>query len=223
MPLLLRHATEADAPAMAAVASRAFRDTLSQILFPPRLRHLSQEDEEVPWRAMRTIKRMRDGKVTLVVVDKADGGDDAPETVVGMAQWVRPVDKDASAPPPPPAGGPPVAEEPVPATLDSEALDGFMKLLDEETVKVLGPDGSKHMWYLLVLTVDPDHHRRGVGGKLLRWGMEQAVAEGRQAFIHATPEGKHLYEKFGFKSLGNFDVAGLRHDCMLWSPPPPAA
>lgn len=76
---------------------------------------------------------------------------------------------------------------------------------------------------LLVLTVDPNHHRRGIGGLLLRWGMEQAAAENRQAFIHATPEGKHLYEKFGFKSLSSFDVAGLRHDCMLWSPPPLAA
>lgn len=53
--------------------------------------------------------------------------------------------------------------------------------------------------------------------------MEQAAAENRQAFIHATPEGKHLYEKFGFKSLSSFDVAGLRHDCMLWSPPTLAA
>ncbi|KAK0748927.1 acyl-CoA N-acyltransferase [Schizothecium vesticola] len=221
MPLRLRHATEADAPAMAAVSSRAFRETLSQILFPPRLRHLSQEDQETPWRASRTIRRMRDGKATLVVVDTADDGEET--AVVGMAQWVRPVDKGAGAPPPPSSGGTVVAEDPAPATLDSEALDDFMKLLDEETKKVLGPDGSKHMWYLLVLTVDPDHHRRGIGGLLLRWGMEQAATEGRRAFIHATPEGKYLYEKFGFKSLSGFDVAGLRHDCMLWSPPPPAA
>jgi hypothetical protein len=128
---------------MAAVCTRAFRDTLSQILFPPGLRHLSQEDQETPWRASRTIRRMRDGKVTLVVVETADDGE---ETVVGMAQWVQPVDKNAGAPSPPSSGGTVVAEEPAPATLDSEALDGFMKLLEEETKKVLGPDGSKHMW-----------------------------------------------------------------------------
>lgn len=143
MPLHLRHATEAEAPAMAALSTRAFRDSLSQILFPPRLRHLSQEDQETPWRAARTVRRIRDGMTTLVVVDTADDG---KETVVGMAQWVRPVDKDASAAPPPSAGRTVVAEDPAPATLDSEALDGFMKQLKEETAKVLGPDGSKHMW-----------------------------------------------------------------------------
>lgn len=143
MPLHVRNATEADAPAMADVSTRAFRDSLSQILFPPRLRHLSQEDQETPWRAARTVRRMRDGMASIVVVDTADDGE---ETVVGMAQWVRPVDKDASAAPPPSAGGTVVAEDPAPVTLDGEALIGFLKQLGEETKKVLGPDGSKHMW-----------------------------------------------------------------------------
>lgn len=145
MPLRLRPATEADAPAIGAVSSRAFRNTLSQILFPPRLRALSQEDEETPWRAARTLKRMRDGKVTLVVVDVPDDNS-APEVIVGMAQWVRPV--DVAAPPDVGYSGDKSVEveEPAPATLDSEALSRFMGQLDEETVKALGQDGSKHMW-----------------------------------------------------------------------------
>lgn len=189
MPLHLRHATEAEAPAMAALSTRAFRDSLSQILFPPRLRHLSQEDQETPWRAARTVRRIRDGMTTLVVVDTADDG---KETVVGMAQWVRPVDKDASAAPPPSAGRTVVAEPPAPATLDGEALDGFMKQLKEETAKVLGPDGSKHMWceYLTgaiglgpfcLLTFyprPPSPHRRSGSPPPRHWRSPPALGDG---------------------------------------------
>ena len=150
MPLRLRHATEADALAISEVNCRAFRDTISKILFPPHMRLLSETDEEIPWRAARTIKRMRDGNIMLVVVDTPDDSQDAPETIVGMANWAKPVGKAASAPVPPSAGGEagavPVADDPAPATLDSEALDRFMKQLDAEAIKALGPDGSKHMW-----------------------------------------------------------------------------
>lgn len=187
MPLHLRHATEAEAPAMAALSTRAFRGSLSQILFPPRLRHLSQEDQETPWRAARTVRRIRDGMTTLVVVDTADDG---KETVVGMAQWVRPVDKDASAAPPPSAGRTVMAEDPAPATLDSEALDGFMKQLKEETAKVLGPNGSKHMWCKYwrdwswtIFPADiyprpPSPHRRSGSPPPRHWRSPPALGDG---------------------------------------------
>lgn len=172
---------------MAAVCTRAFRDTLSQILFPPRLRHLSQEDQETPWRATRTIRRMRDGKVTLVVVETANDGE---ETVVGMAQWVPPVTKGAGAPSPPSSGGTVVAEEPAPATLDSEALNDFMKLLDEETKKVLGPEGSKNMWcecwanwslafnVLMFLYRPPCPHRGSRSPPSRHWRSPPALGDG---------------------------------------------
>jgi ribosomal protein S18 acetylase RimI-like enzyme len=69
---------------------------------------------------------------------------------------------------------------------------------------------------LMVLAVDPNHQRRGIGRKLVRWGLEQAAAEDQKVFLIATPEGKPLYESLGFRVLGDFDAAGLLHYSMLW-------
>ena len=71
---------------------------------------------------------------------------------------------------------------------------------------------------LIILSVDPDHQRRGVGKKLVRWGLEQAAAEGKEVFLIATHEGKPLYESFGFRVLGEFETVGLVHYSMLWTP-----
>lgn len=72
---------------------------------------------------------------------------------------------------------------------------------------------------LIILGVDPHHQRRGVGKRLVRWGLEQAAAEGQRVFLIATPEGKLLYESLGFQVLGAIETLGLVHYSMLWAPP----
>lgn len=60
---------------------------------------------------------------------------------------------------------------------------------------------------------------------LLKWGVDQAKAEDVPIYLKASPTGIFLYEKMGFKSLGERDFseffdAGLKgmHD-MIWEPP----
>jgi hypothetical protein len=84
---------------------------------------------------------MKDGKPTFVVVNVPEDGSGA-EVVVGFAQWDRP------------SGAAPAASEavteadldPFPKSLDQEALRELYGVIDEETKKALGPDGSSKMW-----------------------------------------------------------------------------
>ncbi|KAK1757968.1 puromycin N-acetyltransferase [Echria macrotheca] len=222
MPLTLRPALEEDCPAIGRVGARAFRDTVSAGLFPPHLRALAGDiDEETPWRTARTLRRLRAGKDTIVVVDDETGA------VAGFAQWERPhvrsseaagdeeedLDHSALAP-----------EDEIPMSLDRESLKSLGDLLERKAEEALGPDGHRYMWYLMILSVDPDFQRRGVGGMLLNWGLEHAKADGKPAFLVATPQGRGLYERHGFKAVSDaFDMVGTPHFSMLWTPPEASA
>jgi len=60
--------------------------------------------------------------------------------------------------------------------------------------------------YMAILAVEPKFQRMGVGRKLLEWGLDMADREGLEAFIEASPAGKPLYEKMGWREVGFTDV-----------------
>lgn len=53
--------------------------------------------------------------------------------------------------------------------------------------------------FLNVLVVDPEHHRRGAGAMLVRWGVEKADEIGIEGILEGSRMGRPLYEKFGFQ------------------------
>ncbi|KII83343.1 hypothetical protein PLICRDRAFT_47223 [Plicaturopsis crispa FD-325 SS-3] len=61
--------------------------------------------------------------------------------------------------------------------------------------------GDEPYWYLYMLCVLPEHQGRGIGSKLLNWGIEAADnAEPPLAvYMEASPIGQKLYERRGFE------------------------
>lgn len=55
--------------------------------------------------------------------------------------------------------------------------------------------------YLHVLAVHPDHQRKGIGRKLLQWGLDEADRLGMIAYLEASTAGRKLYEDTGFESV----------------------
>ncbi|KAK3695704.1 acyl-CoA N-acyltransferase [Podospora appendiculata] len=217
----LRPAVDADGLAIGRIGREAFLESgFGRILFTPRSddEEPADPEEEIQWRRRRAIRRMNEGIPTLVVVDEAPG-DNGEETVLGFAQWERP----ATSLPPVAAGAVPQASiategqkaDDPPKSLNLDKMQHMFKVFDEEIEKVLGPDGHKNMWYLMLLAVDPKYQGRGVGKTLLRWGMDQAAAEGKKTFLLATVEGRPLYEKQGFRVLSDFEVYGTVNYAML--------
>jgi GNAT superfamily N-acetyltransferase len=52
---------------------------------------------------------------------------------------------------------------------------------------------------LHILVTDPEHHRRGAGAMLIRWGTAQADKAQLPAFLEATQVGRPLYAREGFE------------------------
>lgn len=54
-------------------------------------------------------------------------------------------------------------------------------------------------WHLAFLVVDPAFQRRGIGGRLVEWGIENAIKEGIPATVVGAQVGQSMYRKRGFK------------------------
>ena len=79
---------------------------------------------------------------------------------------------------------------------------------------------------LHLLVTDPKHHRRGAGAMLIAWGLGKADSARLPGFLEASPMGKPLYARMGFKPIHEevFDLAkyGLQgtttNTCMIREP-----
>lgn len=54
------------------------------------------------------------------------------------------------------------------------------------------------------MQVRPEYHRRGLGGRLLRRGLDDADKAGAQTLLAASDPGMGLYVKEGFETLVEF-------------------
>jgi GNAT superfamily N-acetyltransferase len=67
-----------------------------------------------------------------------------------------------------------------------------------------------------MLAVDPAFGRRGLGARLLKWGLDRADGERVITFISSSPTGRGLYEKHGCRALNNYQVIpGYRETSMV--------
>jgi len=55
----------------------------------------------------------------------------------------------------------------------------------------------KH-WYLELVATRQEYQGKGAAEQLLRWGVQMADEEGTECYLEASPEGKPIYERFGF-------------------------
>lgn len=70
-----------------------------------------------------------------------------------------------------------------------------------------------------MLGVQDSYQGRGLGSKLLKWGLTRADAEGLEVYLSASPAGKPLYEKNGFREVDTFSpFPGYVQVAMLRSP-----
>ncbi|WAO94307.1 N-acetyltransferase domain-containing protein [Fusarium falciforme] len=63
-------------------------------------------------------------------------------------------------------------------------------------------------WRLAFISVSPNHQRRGIGRKLVQWGLDRSEEEGVAAVLEASDAGKGLYERMGFVEVGKMPFDG---------------
>ncbi|KAB5547359.1 acetyltransferas-like protein [Coniochaeta sp. 2T2.1] len=189
MALTLRPATPSDIPSLVSIFFDGFAShPPTQRIFPA-----GTAPAEAYW-LDGFSSDIKDPKVYLVVVE--DASTTPHPTVVGFAKWSR---HPATEKPP---FFSPLADDNWPVNGDRAMARSFFGTLHDKHEKIMG--GREH-WYLELIATRTGWQRRGLGGMLVRWGLERADAEGWEAYLDATPEGRGLYERLGFGKVWERD------------------
>ncbi|KAL3425698.1 GNAT family protein [Phlyctema vagabunda] len=214
MELSLRRATIADAEALVDIYLSAFEDDLiSQRVFPR-----SSASSRAFWLDMLREEMCEESAHFLVVTTSAgaisrkgsEGGDqeereeeEEEATIVAFAKWN------------PPRYYPPSAlalPAQWPDASDVALATAFFGALTQTRLALVG-DGAEdrdRVWYLELIATRPAWQRKGAAGQLIRWGLERADREARRCYLEASPGGKPVYERYGFRERERLvvDVSG---------------
>lgn len=88
---------------------------------------------------------------------------------------------------------------------DTAEDEEFSRLLHEQQLRYRIEASRKANGRILVLdclAVCTDHHRRGIGGQLVKWGTELADEMQVEAVVEASMKGAPVYARHGFESMG---------------------
>jgi GNAT superfamily N-acetyltransferase len=81
---------------------------------------------------------------------------------------------------------------------------------------------GEEQYMLCTLSVDPAYQGCGAGSKMLQWGIDRAKKDGSALTLFASPGGKRLYSKMGFREAGTArtqikgDEAFVEYPGMYW-------
>ena len=183
MPLILRKATPEDAQALTDIYFSAFSiDAISLLVFP--------RNSPTVWKFWyeSVIEEMEDQNSHFIcIVDTDTPG----QTIAAYAKWNSASATLSAGLPQWPAGS------------DHEMANHFFGELIRRHANHM--EGRKH-WYLEIIATKPEYQRKGAAGKLLRWGIERADEEGTETYLEASPDGKPIYEHFGFLEVDRLVV-----------------
>ncbi|KAJ6084915.1 hypothetical protein N7499_004544 [Penicillium canescens] len=199
MPLEVIPATPADGAELTEIFYAAFVGDFNRTMFP-------RTPDVTAWWEQNfhdTIKRSLAAETSEVILKVVDSDQGA---IVAFAKWKCPTSADRDRH---------EREEPVvwAPSCDGELCDRFFSGMEELHGKWMG---DRPHYYLDMLAVHPSHQGRGLASKLLKWGLAHADEEGVEVYLSSSPEGKPVYEKYGFQGLESFSpFPGYVQVCML--------
>ncbi|KAF3391625.1 hypothetical protein F1880_007762 [Penicillium rolfsii] len=180
----IQFAQPTDAPELAEAFFAAFSNRFNRAMFPdsPGVRAWMQKN-------LLGSEGIPDDQVILIVTDPSN-----PNVVAGFAKWVRPsfvssAEHDRHA----------EALDEWPEGSDRELCELFFGTMDRDRGEIM--KGKPH-YFLDLLGVHPSYQGRGLGSKLLRWGLARADEEGVEVYLSGSPDGRPLYERNGFQTVG---------------------
>lgn len=96
-------------------------------------------------------------------------------------------------------------EELISAVADPELAGSYLAGQSERHERIMA---RREHWYLALICAAPGAEGRGVGSGLVRWGADRADADGCAAYLEASPEGRPLFEKFGWRVVERLELLG---------------
>lgn len=124
--------------------------------------------------------------------------------------------------PAPPSWSPPTSTR---RDMNPSRQAAFLSMLSAAECKYFGAEYGDRRLEVASMSVDPLYHRRGAGMALLQWGLDLAKRKKVCITLTASPMGKSLYWKCGFRELGYVSCGIEGEDervgttVMVWTPP----
>ena len=59
---------------------------------------------------------------------------------------------------------------------------------------------------LQILITDPAHGRRGAGGLLIKWGVDEARKYKLPLYVESSRKGHELYKRYGFRDIESHEI-----------------
>ncbi|RSL67114.1 hypothetical protein CEP53_003096 [Fusarium sp. AF-6] len=185
--ITIRPATEEDLTSMLSVYFSAFSASLfSKRCFPP------TSPEVQTWTTSKLRSQIGAPGNHIVIAESASG------SVLGWARWVR---RPAA-----PSKRVILSESDYPSSGDPALAVRLFQANADATYKHAA---GEEYWFLSTIATDKDVQRCGVGSALMQFGVDKADEDGCMAYLNSSPEGKGLYEKFGFQIVDESEISGL--------------
>ncbi|KAF6812403.1 GNAT family protein [Colletotrichum musicola] len=211
----VRPVTAADVPGVVDVGDAAFIDSELNAWVYPHRRAFPESRRARVLLAIRTAFAKPGVHGVVCVADSDDPADWPRGQIIGYASWERHG----------PASDPVVAKyrehntgvfkavERTLLGLQSRYVDYFRldQTVDREAKAVFEKESAEYPnpfasvpghWSLVVLGVHPDWQGKGVGKKIMQWGLERAAAEDVPITLFASPAGHPFYKRLGFDVVG---------------------
>ncbi|RSL62086.1 hypothetical protein CEP54_005912 [Fusarium duplospermum] len=186
--ITIRPATEEDLPSMLSVYFSAFSPSLfSQRCFP------STSPDVQAWTASKLGSQIGAAPGNHIIIAESTSG-----SVLGWARWVR---RPAA-----PSKRVILSESDYPSSGDPGLAVRLFQANADATFKHAA---GESYWFLSTIATDKEAQRCGVGSALMRFGVDKADEEGWMAYLNSSPEGKGLYEKFGFEVVDESKIPEL--------------
>lgn len=196
-PVEIRYATEPDAYVLGEINIAAFMDSL----FFPNVFPEADTPSLAAFKRLNALQKLTDPKVhVLVAVEPTTGA------IVAYSRWEIPARwpferpavelsleaKKAAA----------EMMERAPQPMNKDVFEAFKALLKSKREKHLQEGDIT----LDMLAVSPGHQGKGIGSRILKWGIEKADSVQIRIYLEATPEGYPLYCKRGFKVIEEISI-----------------
>ena len=152
----------------------------------------------------RSTTKSNDGHPNTVILKATlpNSEDESKPNIVGAAIWVQASFVDGYGDPPTDSPAALAALTPTERRFASQMYRSLWKRrvsLAREKAKTDSPA----MFVLDTCAVNPAFQRRGIAGKLVAWGLEEAKRRGKlECTTEASPMGRVLYKRLGFGAEG---------------------
>ena len=181
--------TEADLPSYVAVGSAAFAGTsITELMWP---NGKSAADIETLISTSRETLQ-NDPNTDFVKVTETE-----TDTIIACAQWTRipaRTPEELAKPYKMPSWSPGAN-----ASVKEFFFAKFFRARDEVM-------GGKPFWLLSIMATRPEYQGRGAGSMLMKSFLEKVDEDGWECYVEASPRGRGLYEKFGFRVVRALDI-----------------